>query len=138
MALDASDIVRDAREIVATNRLDGVVRVVRGKAEDVELRPALGTADGRADVILSEWMGYALLYGACSRARASGNSGGGCARGRGAAVRCRAATRVLTHTLESSPTIRTAHLRTHTHTPQSACSRPYCTSATRTSGPAAR
>ena len=38
VALDASDIVHDAREIITTNGLDDVVRVVRGKAEEV--RPA--------------------------------------------------------------------------------------------------
>ncbi|CAK0899345.1 unnamed protein product, partial [Prorocentrum cordatum] len=45
------------RELVRANACEGIVEVVEGRLEDVEL-PA-GT---RADAIVSEWMGFFLLY----------------------------------------------------------------------------
>lgn len=58
IAVDASDIVHRAREIVAENELLDVITVVHGKVEDVALPDGIE----RVDVIVSEWMGYALVY----------------------------------------------------------------------------
>ncbi|KAI0365345.1 protein arginine N-methyltransferase [Pilatotrama ljubarskyi] len=57
-AIDASDIADKAAQIVKDNELDNIITVIRGKVEDIKL------PDGfeHVDVIISEWMGYALLY----------------------------------------------------------------------------
>jgi hypothetical protein len=82
VAVDASGIIEDAREIATANGLDGSVAFLRGKAEEVDVpgaaaaattaavAPAAKKAGGEAaaaprrcaDVLVSEWMGYALLY----------------------------------------------------------------------------
>ncbi|RYG42945.1 class I SAM-dependent methyltransferase [archaeon] len=63
IALDASAIIEEATVIVAANGLSDRVRPVRGKAEEVDLPRYLpAAADGKVDIIVSEWMGYALLY----------------------------------------------------------------------------
>ncbi|KAF7827479.1 putative protein arginine N-methyltransferase 6 [Senna tora] len=54
-AVDASDIAQQAKEIVKANKLSDVVIVMHGRVEDVEI-------DEEVDVIISEWMGYMLLY----------------------------------------------------------------------------
>ncbi|KAJ1938702.1 hypothetical protein FBU59_004357 [Linderina macrospora] len=56
IAVDNSDIVVKARANVAENGLDNVITVVRGKIEDIEL-----PVDS-VDIIISEWMGYFLLF----------------------------------------------------------------------------
>ena len=56
IAVDNSGIVEKARGNVIDNGLDGVVRVIRGKIEEVRL-PV-----DRVDIIVSEWMGYCLLF----------------------------------------------------------------------------
>ncbi|KAJ3735931.1 S-adenosyl-L-methionine-dependent methyltransferase [Lentinula guzmanii] len=56
-AVDASNIATKAEKIVKANNLDNVITVIRGKVEDIQLPE--GT---KVDVIISEWMGYALLY----------------------------------------------------------------------------
>lgn len=67
-ALDASSIADAATAIVQRNGLAGSVQVVRGKVEEVRLPGEAGESAGegegdkRVDVIVSEWMGYALLY----------------------------------------------------------------------------
>lgn len=53
--IDASNIIDMAKKIVAQNRAEGKIILFRGKAEEVELPE-------KADIIISEWMGYALLY----------------------------------------------------------------------------
>jgi protein arginine N-methyltransferase 3 len=55
-AVDNSDIVDRAREIVFTNGLEKTITVLRGNIEDISLPIP------RVDIIVSEWMGYALLY----------------------------------------------------------------------------
>lgn len=55
-AIDASSIAADAAAHVAANGMDAIITVVRGKAEEV-----LGSTS-TADVIVSEWMGYACLF----------------------------------------------------------------------------
>lgn len=54
-AIDASDIALQATEVVKANNLSDVVIVLHGRVEDVEI-------DEEVDVIISEWMGYMLLY----------------------------------------------------------------------------
>ncbi|KAK9001265.1 hypothetical protein V6N11_083053 [Hibiscus sabdariffa] len=54
-AVDASDIALQAKEVVKANNLAEKVIVLHGRVEDVEI-------DEEVDVIISEWMGYMLLY----------------------------------------------------------------------------
>lgn len=58
VAVDCSEIIEQAREIVKANGLDGVITLVRGKVEEIELPHGLASVD----IIISEWMGYFLLY----------------------------------------------------------------------------
>ncbi|KAI0642918.1 S-adenosyl-L-methionine-dependent methyltransferase [Trametes meyenii] len=57
-AIDASDIAEKAAQIVKDNELDNVITVIRGKVEDIKLPEGYD----HVDIIVSEWMGYALLY----------------------------------------------------------------------------
>ncbi|KAK1390207.1 Ribosomal L11 methyltransferase, PrmA [Heracleum sosnowskyi] len=54
-AVDASDIAAQANEVVKANNLSETVIVLHGRVEDVEINEEV-------DVIISEWMGYMLLY----------------------------------------------------------------------------
>ncbi|KAK1761139.1 S-adenosyl-L-methionine-dependent methyltransferase [Echria macrotheca] len=56
IAVDRSDILDKARENVFQNKLDKVITCLKGRIEDVTLPVA------QVDIIVSEWMGYALLY----------------------------------------------------------------------------
>ncbi|KAL2185360.1 S-adenosyl-L-methionine-dependent methyltransferase [Thermothelomyces heterothallicus CBS 203.75] len=63
-AVDNSAILDRARENVLRNGLGDVITCVRGRIEDVVL-PGGGGPGGepvRVDIIVSEWMGYCLLY----------------------------------------------------------------------------
>lgn len=51
-----SNIIIQARQIVVDNHLDHVVHLIQGKMEEVVL-PV-----DKVDIIISEWMGYFLLY----------------------------------------------------------------------------
>jgi len=68
LAVDNSSIILKAREIVSKNGLEKTVQCIRGKIEEVNLglgRGSGGEGDGderKVDVIVSEWMGYCLLY----------------------------------------------------------------------------
>lgn len=90
LAVEASEISIKAHEIVLANDLGAVVKVVRGQIEDPDppnaLKALKGSSDassaspndepqpsngskekqmpqtGRVNVLISEWMGYALLY----------------------------------------------------------------------------
>jgi len=55
-AVDSSDIVEVAKEVIALNALEHVITCIRGKIEEVDL-PV-----DHVEVIVSEWMGYFLLY----------------------------------------------------------------------------
>lgn len=55
-AVDNADIVYYAQEIVAQNGLGSKITVIRGKIEEITLEVET------VDVIISEWMGYFLLY----------------------------------------------------------------------------
>jgi len=56
LAVDNSAIIDKARENVFRNGLDNVITCLRGRIEDVIL-PV-----DKVDIIVSEWMGYCLLY----------------------------------------------------------------------------
>ncbi|KAL3804223.1 hypothetical protein ACHAW5_011143 [Stephanodiscus triporus] len=65
IAVDNSDVIEQAREISRLNGYDDVVTFVRGKMETLlgPDGPGLPLSDGEAvDVIVSEWMGYALFF----------------------------------------------------------------------------
>jgi predicted RNA methylase len=55
-AIDCSNIAKQAKQIVKDNHLDHIVTVIQGKMEELTL-PV-----DHVDIIISEWMGYALLY----------------------------------------------------------------------------
>jgi SAM-dependent methyltransferase len=62
VGIDCSSILFSARQNVELNGLSHVVKLVYGKCEDLS-RSELGLEEGEAfDVIVSEWMGYGLLY----------------------------------------------------------------------------
>lgn len=56
IAVDRSDILDKARENIFHNGLDSIITCVKGCIEDVVLPVT------QVDIIVSEWMGYALLY----------------------------------------------------------------------------
>lgn len=55
-AVDCSSIIEQARQIVEKNNLSDRITTIRGKIEEIEL------AVDSVDIIVSEWMGYFLLY----------------------------------------------------------------------------
>ncbi|PWN46261.1 S-adenosyl-L-methionine-dependent methyltransferase, partial [Ceraceosorus guamensis] len=59
VGVDMSEIIEQAKVIVDKNGFSDVITLVKGKLEEVDL--GLGP-NGKVDVIISEWMGYALLY----------------------------------------------------------------------------
>lgn len=56
IGVDMSTIVFKAREIVEANGLSDKITLLQGKMEEVEL------PFPKVDIIISEWMGYFLLY----------------------------------------------------------------------------
>jgi protein arginine N-methyltransferase 1 len=54
-AVDYSDIITQAREIVEKNGMKDKIILIKGKAEEIELPE-------KVDIIISEWMGYFLFY----------------------------------------------------------------------------
>ncbi|KAG6902411.1 hypothetical protein C0995_000337 [Termitomyces sp. Mi166 len=58
IAVDASDIAERATRIVKANEFEGIITVIRGKVEEITLPDDIK----QVDIIISEWMGYALLY----------------------------------------------------------------------------
>ena len=60
IAVDASDVAARAERNVQDNGFGHVVTVVHGKIEDMD--DELARFAGRVDLIISEWMGYFLLY----------------------------------------------------------------------------
>jgi type I protein arginine methyltransferase len=51
-----SQIAVQAKQIVKANGFEDSITVIQGKMEDVEL------PEQYVDIIISEWMGYFLLY----------------------------------------------------------------------------
>jgi len=56
IGIDYSNIINQAKQIVIDNHLENVITLIKGKVEEVELPVP------KVDVIISEWMGYCLLY----------------------------------------------------------------------------
>jgi type I protein arginine methyltransferase len=56
IGVDMSSIIQSAQQIVADNGLSDVVTLIQGKMEDIVLPVE------KVDIIISEWMGYCLLY----------------------------------------------------------------------------
>lgn len=56
IGVDMSNIINQAKVIVKDNGFEGKIHLVQGKMEEVQL-PV-----DKVDIIISEWMGYALLY----------------------------------------------------------------------------
>ena len=56
VGVDMSTIIEKAREIVAANGMADKITLLQGKMEEVEL------PFPKVDIIVSEWMGYFLLY----------------------------------------------------------------------------
>ncbi|XP_074442421.1 protein arginine N-methyltransferase 3 [Larus michahellis] len=56
IGVDQSEIVYQAMDIVRLNKLENIITLVKGRIEDVDLPLE------KVDVIISEWMGYFLLF----------------------------------------------------------------------------
>lgn len=56
LAVDMSNIIEMAEKVVDLNGFSDKITLIRGKLEDVEL------PYDKVDIIISEWMGYFLLY----------------------------------------------------------------------------
>lgn len=54
--IECSEIIHMARKIAETNGYSDRITFIQGKAEEVEL------PEEKVDILLSEWMGYCLLY----------------------------------------------------------------------------
>ncbi|KKY27594.1 putative histone h4 arginine methyltransferase [Phaeomoniella chlamydospora] len=61
IGVDMSSIINKAREIVAVNGMANKITLLQGKMEEVEM-PFDKLNNGKVDIIISEWMGYFLLY----------------------------------------------------------------------------
>ena len=59
VGVDLSAMVEKARAIVDANGLSGKIQLLRARLEELEALPVTGK---KVDIIVSEWMGYALLY----------------------------------------------------------------------------
>ncbi|KAG1663192.1 Protein arginine N-methyltransferase 1 [Nymphon striatum] len=56
--VECSGIVDHAEKIVAENNLSDIVKLVKGKVEEIVLPDGIE----KVDIIISEWMGYCLFY----------------------------------------------------------------------------
>lgn len=61
IGVDMSSIISKAKEIVAVNGMSNVITLLQGRMEEVEM-PQEHMPKGKVDIIISEWMGYFLLY----------------------------------------------------------------------------
>ena len=61
IGVDMSSIIDKANEIVQANGLSSKITLLQGKMEEVEM-PRQHMNNGKVDIIISEWMGYFLLY----------------------------------------------------------------------------
>lgn len=55
IGIDCSSVAIQARQIVKDNGFESIITIIQGKVEEIEL-------DCKVDIIISEWMGYFLLY----------------------------------------------------------------------------
>jgi len=58
IGIECSSISEYAEKIVNCNNMGDVVKIVKGKVEEVELPDGID----KVDIIISEWMGYCLFY----------------------------------------------------------------------------
>ncbi|CAF3404631.1 unnamed protein product [Rotaria sp. Silwood1] len=58
IAVEKSNVIEYAKKIIRANRYDKVIKVIKGKIEDIELPEGIQ----QVDVIIAEWMGYSLFY----------------------------------------------------------------------------
>ncbi|XP_029946360.1 protein arginine N-methyltransferase 3 isoform X2 [Salarias fasciatus] len=56
IAVDQSEIIYQAMDIVRSNQLEDKITLIKGRIEDIELPVE------KVDIIISEWMGYFLLF----------------------------------------------------------------------------
>lgn len=56
IGVDCASIITQAQQIVKDNGLDKVITLIQGKIEEVDIGVE------KVDIIISEWMGYFLLY----------------------------------------------------------------------------
>ncbi|XP_051503516.1 protein arginine N-methyltransferase 3-like isoform X2 [Myxocyprinus asiaticus] len=56
IAVDQSEIIYQAMDIVRSNKLEDTITLIKGRIEDIELPVE------KVDIIISEWMGYFLLF----------------------------------------------------------------------------
>ncbi|XP_075282901.1 protein arginine N-methyltransferase 3 isoform X3 [Opisthocomus hoazin] len=56
IGVDQSEIVYQAMDIIRLNKLENIITLVKGRIEEVDLPVE------KVDVIISEWMGYFLLF----------------------------------------------------------------------------
>jgi type I protein arginine methyltransferase len=61
IGVDMSSIIDKAKEIVHANGLSSKITLLQGKMEEVQM-PVQQMNNGKVDIIISEWMGYFLLY----------------------------------------------------------------------------
>jgi type I protein arginine methyltransferase len=59
-AVDASPIAVTAEKIIALNNYSGTVEVIQGRVEEDSTRKRIDVSS--VDIIISEWMGYGLLF----------------------------------------------------------------------------
>lgn len=59
LGMECASIVNQAREIVEANGFSDVITLVQGKVEDIKELPH---GIEHVDIIISEWMGYFMLY----------------------------------------------------------------------------
>eukprot|EP00828_Plagiopyla_frontata_P002876 TRINITY_DN1064_c0_g2_i2.p1 TRINITY_DN1064_c0_g2~~TRINITY_DN1064_c0_g2_i2.p1 ORF type:complete len:365 (-),score=65.66 TRINITY_DN1064_c0_g2_i2:66-1160(-) len=55
-SIEKANIVYHAKQIVKENNLEDTITIIQGKVEQIELPVS------KVDIIISEWMGYMLLY----------------------------------------------------------------------------
>lgn len=60
LAVDNSDIANRARENIARNGYQDKIEVIQGRVEDFHMQRKIGKE--KVDIIISEWMGYGLLF----------------------------------------------------------------------------
>jgi len=60
IGVDNSNIVVVAKNLVREKNLEDVVKIIKGKVEEIDLKP-LGV-EGMVDIIISKWMGYCLFH----------------------------------------------------------------------------
>jgi len=56
IGIEMSNIAEHAKSIITANKLDNIITIIQSKVEEVELPVE------KVDIIISEWMGYCLLY----------------------------------------------------------------------------